>query len=63
MVFLKLNMRLIVMMFSEIKSSLYVQLISKLLSTPQISRSRFITVFSACKDGFLKFERHIFYIG
>jgi hypothetical protein len=40
-----------------------VQLISKLSSTPQISRSRFIIVFSACKDGFLKFGRQIFYIG
>jgi hypothetical protein len=39
-----------------------VQLISKLSSTPQKSRSRFITVFSACKDGFLKFERDIFYM-
>jgi hypothetical protein len=36
----------------------YVQLISKLSSTPQKSRSRFITVFSTCKDAFLKFERH-----
>jgi hypothetical protein len=41
----------------------YVQLISKLSSTPQKSRSRFITDFSTCKDAFLKFERHIFYIG
>jgi hypothetical protein len=32
-----------------------VQLISKLSSTPQKSRSRFITVFSTCKDAFLKF--------
>jgi hypothetical protein len=40
-----------------------VQLISKLSSTPQKSRSRFITVFSTCKDAFLKFESHIFYIG
>jgi hypothetical protein len=40
-----------------------VQLISKLSSTPQKSRSRFITDFSTCKDAFLKFERHIFYIG
>jgi hypothetical protein len=32
-------------------------------STPQKSRSRFITVFFTCKDAFLKFERHIFYIG
>jgi hypothetical protein len=38
-----------------------VQLISKLSSTPQKSRSRFITDFSTCKDAFLKFERHIFY--
>jgi hypothetical protein len=42
---------------------LQVQLISKLSSTPQKSRSRFITVFSTCKDAFLKFECHIFYIG
>jgi hypothetical protein len=35
-----------------------VQLISKLSSTPKKSRSRFITVFSTCKDAFLKFERH-----
>jgi hypothetical protein len=41
----------------------YVQLISKLSSTPQKSRSRFITDFSTCKDAFLKFERQIFYIG
>jgi hypothetical protein len=40
-----------------------VQLISKLSSTPQKSRSRFITVFFTCKDAFLKFECHIFYIG
>jgi hypothetical protein len=36
---------------------------NKLSSTPQKSRSRFITVFSTCKDAFLKFESHIFYIG
>jgi hypothetical protein len=42
---------------------LELQLISKLSSTPQKSRSRFITVFSTCKDAFLKFESHIFYIG
>jgi hypothetical protein len=41
----------------------HIQLISKLSSTPQKSRSRFITVFSTCKHAFLKFERHIFYIG
>jgi hypothetical protein len=41
----------------------YVQYISKLLTTPQKSRSRFITVFSTCKDAFLKFERQFFYIG
>jgi hypothetical protein len=40
-----------------------VQLISKLSSTSQKSRSRFITDFSTCKDAFLKFERHIFYTG
>jgi hypothetical protein len=40
----------------------YVQLISKLSSTPQKSRSRFVTIFFTCKDAFLKFERHIFYI-
>jgi hypothetical protein len=45
---------------TKIKRS-YVQLISKLSSTPQKSRSRFITDFSTCKDAFLKFERHIFY--
>jgi hypothetical protein len=37
-----------------------VQLISKLSSTPQKSRSRFITVFSRCKDAFLKCGHHIF---
>jgi hypothetical protein len=37
-----------------------VQLISKLSSTPQKSRSRFITVFSTCEDAFLKCGRHIF---
>jgi hypothetical protein len=42
---------------------MYVQLISKLSSTPQKSKSRFITVFSTCKHAFLKFERHILYIG
>jgi hypothetical protein len=41
----------------------YIQLISKLSSTPQKSRSRFITVFSTIKGAFLKFECHIFYIG
>jgi hypothetical protein len=40
-----------------------VQLISKLSSTPQKSRSRFITDFSTCKDRFLKFERYFFLIG
>jgi hypothetical protein len=40
-----------------------VQLISKLSSTPQKSRSRFITVFSPRKNAFLKFDRHIFYVG
>jgi hypothetical protein len=40
-----------------------IQLISKLSSTPQKLRSRFITVFSTCKDAFLKFGCHIFYIG
>jgi hypothetical protein len=44
-------------------SLLYVQLISKLSSTPQKSRNRFITTFSPCKHAFLKFQRHIFYIG
>jgi hypothetical protein len=38
---------------------MYVQLISKLSSTPQKSRSRFITVFSTCEDAFLKCGRHI----
>jgi hypothetical protein len=32
-----------------------VQLISKLSSTPQKSRNRFITTFSPCKHAFLKF--------
>jgi hypothetical protein len=40
----------------------YVQLISKLSSTPQKSRSRFVTIFFTCEDAFLRFERHIFYI-
>jgi hypothetical protein len=37
-----------------------VQLISKLSSTPQKSRSRFIRVSSRCEDAFLKCTRHIF---
>jgi hypothetical protein len=40
-----------------------VKLISKLSSTPQKSKSRFTTFFFTCKDAFLKFECHIFYIG
>jgi hypothetical protein len=45
---------------NEVDLLMKVQLISKLSSTPQKSRSRFITVFSTCKDAFLKFGRHIF---
>jgi hypothetical protein len=44
----------------HLKKTTYVQLISKLSSTPQKSRSRFITVFSTCEDAFLKVGRHVF---
>jgi hypothetical protein len=37
-----------------------VKLILKLSSTPQKSRSRFITIFSTCEDASLKCGRHYF---